>query len=313
MNLFLEFLDKIRKIGLEYYDKYYSVYPGVVEDTNDPEQRGRIKVSLPSIFGENEPLAQWAYPAGSDLAGKDTGGFFPPYKGEIVDVVFENGSINFPRYMGGFWAQGELPSAFRRGYGSDGPNVRGWVFKSGQKILVDETDGKLKISFLNGKSYMVIDDTAGKEGFYIQHASNAAIQINKDGNITAATPDGALLFMNNKKKEVTVKSPDGSFIKLDDKISLADSSGKQILSITDKAIEITASSQVVLTASTIVLGNHANLGVCIADNLELYLSTLTVPTVLGPSGPPIIQPAVYNASPVTSWKSTHVRVPLNVP
>jgi hypothetical protein len=146
INQFIEFLTNVKHLGLEFYGKYYSVYPGKVEDTNDPEQRGRIKISLPSILREGEVLENWCDPAGMPFAGAGVGQFMPPYVGEIVDVFFENGDINFPRYTGGYWAQGELPQDFISGYGDQGPQVRGWVFKSGQKILVDETQGSEKIT-----------------------------------------------------------------------------------------------------------------------------------------------------------------------
>ena len=133
MNILGEFIRNIREFGLEHFNRFYSVYPGVVLDINDPEKRGRIKVKVPQIYGD-KAIASWADPASKDLAGKGHGEFFPPYVGDYVHVAFEMGDIRFPIYYGGYYARSELPSDFTSGYG----NVRGWVFKSGQKILVDE-------------------------------------------------------------------------------------------------------------------------------------------------------------------------------
>jgi hypothetical protein len=237
MNLFLDFIDKIKKIGLEYFDRYYSVYPGIVMDNVDPEKRGRIRVSLPTIFGDGIPIVGWVNPSDSLLAGPATGVFFPPYKDQMVDIIFENGDINFPRYLGGFWAIGELPPEFS--YTAEGPMVRGFVFKSGQKILIDETTGALKISVINKDAKVVITED----------------------NIDIST-----------KTLVTVKA-----------------------------------DKVVCDAKDVVLGADA-LSVCIGEQIEAYLAQLTVPTVMGPSGPPIVPPATWNASPSKSFKSTHVKL-----
>lgn len=182
MNFFADFLDKLRKFGLEWYDRYYSIYPAIVEDVADPENRGRIKVSLPSLMN-GQALAQWVTPAHAGIAGKNTGSFFPPYKGDIVDVFFQNGDINFPRYTGGFWAKGELPAEFQAG-------SRGWVFKNGHKILIDEGGNKISIIHSGGSS--VVLDAAGvtvdSKGTVTVNAAGAAnVKAGGPANVEAAS------------------------------------------------------------------------------------------------------------------------------
>ncbi len=139
--MMLDFLEKLRRFGLEYFGRYYSIYDGLVTDVDDPEKRGRIRVQVPSILGEGEELAQWVLPYVRDLAGNKSGSFFPPDVGDLVKIGFDHGHIEYPYYVGGYWAQNELDSGFTEGY----PKVRGWTFKSGQKILVDGNTDKLKI------------------------------------------------------------------------------------------------------------------------------------------------------------------------
>lgn len=293
-----KFLHILKTIGLEWFQRYYAIYTGVVEDVEDPEQRGRIKVSVPSILGMNKPLAQWALPVGRDIAGDQTGSFFPPYVGDVVDVMFENGSINAPRYMGGFWGVDELPEDFLASY----PNVRGWVFKSTQKITVDETEGKLKISVVNGDTgaFIVLDDTDGKEGIYIQHKKGSLVQIDKDGSVVIASSEGNLFFQNNKDKETSIVAPDGTFMKLGKKgLLLSDSTGANFINVNDKTVEINA-KDLILTAQNIN-NNAANVGIgktaifsgVLGEPLITWLTAHSHPLVapiVGPAGPPVPPP-----------------------
>lgn len=325
MRFFFEFLDNLKQVGLEWYHKYYAVYPGVVVSTDDPEQRGRIQLSLPSILEEGEILENWAEPAGAALAGDQTGAFFPPYVDDIVDIIFENGNVNFPKYLpGGFWAEDELHPDFIAGYGADGPTVRGWIFKSGQKIIVDETTDKVKFQIVNGDTggIFTMDDTVGKESISFNHKTGSLLQLDKDGNMVFATPSGNLVYLNEKTGEMTIKSADGSIISLKDKITVSDASGKNLISITDSSVEVTSSSDVILTAKTVNLkAGTLSLGDGASDNAVLYsklaaiIDGLIVLTPLGPSSTPIppMTMAITENNPALSAKAKNVLLKGNLP
>lgn len=108
---FYEFFDETRDLGFEQsVRRFYSIYRGTVVSVEDPEQRGRIRVSCPLITEESE-LADWAMPL-SPFAGAGFGIFFPPYEGDQVRLMFEHGDPHHPFYMGGWWAfpnKSELP------------------------------------------------------------------------------------------------------------------------------------------------------------------------------------------------------------
>lgn len=314
MNFFIQFLETLKRVGLEYYGRYYSMYPGIVTDNKDPDMRGRIKIKLPSLLN-GETLVQWVDPMGANLAGKKTGTFFPPYVGDVVDVMFEHGDLDYPKYIGGFWAKLELPAEFKDGY----PNVKGWVFKSGQKILVSEVPGKTQISIMNGENgaLLVLDDTKGKEGVYITHAKGSQIVMQQNGSIVLATYDGGMLFINTEKKETTLKSADGTFFTVGKKMAFADSTGKQIISFTDKTIEITASSDVVLTAQNVnVNAGNINLGADADVHAAIYERVADIVdghmhgTVMGLTTAPI-PPNTFGITeniPFKSAKAKHVKV-----
>lgn len=319
MNLFHDFLQILKKFGLVYYHRYYSLYPGIVTDNKDPEKRGRIKVELPTILGKGRIHTAYAEPHAFRFTGNQHGEFFPPYVKDVVDIWFEEGDLNFPIYKGGSYAAKELPKDFQNSY----PNVKGWVFKSGQKIIVDETEKKLKLQFLNGPTggYLIFDDTSGKEGIFLSHKTGSQIQFSKEGNITAVTPSGNLLFINEDTGEVTIKSADGALVSLKDKITVSDASGKNLISITDSTVEVTSSGDVICTAQNINLkGGNVAIGSDASDNAVLYSKLASLfdqhmhPSAVGPTGPPM-PPNTFSISenaPPLSAKAGNVKLKGNI-
>jgi hypothetical protein len=83
---------------------------GVVSNTKDPENLGRVKVALPWLATDYE--SDWA-PVGQLFAGETAGSFFVPSPGDQVLVAFEFGDMRRPYVLG------SLPS-HRTGYGLDG-------------------------------------------------------------------------------------------------------------------------------------------------------------------------------------------------
>lgn len=200
MNQFMRFLQNLKNLGLEHYKRYYSKYPAIVVSVDDPDKRGRIKFQCPVIFGIDYTHEVWADPADNRLAGKNTGEFFPPYIGDWVNVMFEYGDTRNPIYSGGYHAKGELSSDFTGSY----PNVRGWTFKSGQKIIIDETTGKETITISNTDGSKIIIGEGNKTLAAI-HASGSNVTFDSDGNISAAHNSGTD-NVQIKKGEVDVNS-----------------------------------------------------------------------------------------------------------
>jgi len=70
---------------------YPGIYRGIVKDTNDPKNAGRVRLQVPQIFGEE--ITGWAWPI---LAG------YTPEPGKPCWVMFEGGDPNFPLWLGTF-------------------------------------------------------------------------------------------------------------------------------------------------------------------------------------------------------------------
>lgn len=160
-----DFVKNLMQAGLEFYGKYYSLYPGIVSDNADPQSQGRVRVSVPAL-GRDEPLIQWAYPV-APFAGKGYGFFFPPEVGDRVWVMFEGGNPDLPNYIGGWFGNpskgpstSEVPSeASPRG---GAPVIRELKTPSGHRLIFDDTSGAGSITIQSAKGSMIkIDDSDG--------------------------------------------------------------------------------------------------------------------------------------------------------
>lgn len=73
---------------------YFGIYRGVCVDCLDPEARGRMRVSVPSVRGDNDMV--WALPC----RALGTPGAAPASVGSAVWVMFEGGDANRPVVLG---------------------------------------------------------------------------------------------------------------------------------------------------------------------------------------------------------------------
>jgi uncharacterized protein involved in type VI secretion and phage assembly len=76
-------------------------YRGIVTDTLDPLGVCRIRVKVPSVYGDRE--SSWANPC-LPFADKDVAMKHVPPVGSFVWIEFENGDSNFPIWTGCFYS-----------------------------------------------------------------------------------------------------------------------------------------------------------------------------------------------------------------
>jgi uncharacterized protein involved in type VI secretion and phage assembly len=88
--------------------KYFGKYRGTVTNNVDPEQRGRVQVSVPDVSGDN--TATWALPC-VPYAGKGVGLFLIPPTDALVWVEYEQGDTDYPIWTGCFWGEGDAPAS----------------------------------------------------------------------------------------------------------------------------------------------------------------------------------------------------------
>jgi uncharacterized protein involved in type VI secretion and phage assembly len=140
--------------------KYWGKCRGMVVDRDDPEQLGRLRLSVPSVFGSAE--TGWASPA-SPYAGADVGFFFLPQVGDMVWVEFEEGELDHPIWSGGFWGrpgnQPEIPAEAKSSY----PDRAVIKTKAGNVIILSDASGSETITIrAKGGCEIALDPNANK-------------------------------------------------------------------------------------------------------------------------------------------------------
>lgn len=158
--------------------QYYGKYRGTVVNNIDPEQRGRLLVTVPDVLGVN--LSSWAMPC-LPLAGSNMGIYTVPPVNAGVWIEFEQGDPNYPVWVGCFWGTAaEVPALAR----SVPPTVPGITLQTATQ---------------NG---IVISDVPGPTGgIRIQIASGAAITIT-DAGIFLTNGKGAMISLNGKTVDI---------------------------------------------------------------------------------------------------------------
>jgi uncharacterized protein involved in type VI secretion and phage assembly len=150
----------------------------VVENSGDPENLGRINISLPVRAGSGDTF--WARVA-TPMAGNNRGIYFLPEKEDEVLVAFEEGNVEHPVVIGSLW-NGQDVSPETNGDGKnnvkviksrsghtltfidDAENHQGQVIlksNAGHSVTLDDTQGSEKLSIIDktGSNKVVFDST----------------------------------------------------------------------------------------------------------------------------------------------------------
>lgn len=136
---------------------------GIVVDNDDPKKMGRVRIRIPSIHGRKELVKKedlpWAYPC-FPVASYNSGMFILPEVGSRVWLLFEDGDLNKPVYIGGMYSKGAVSNSTNFRYtGDDEKDVRYPVWYKPYKP--DEAESiKDKVIYKSpmGASFVVKED-----------------------------------------------------------------------------------------------------------------------------------------------------------
>jgi len=149
--------------------RWYGVAPALVIDIKDPDNQGRVKVTLPwSIDAKGARYEGWARLA-TALAGNNRGTWLIPDVDDEVLVAFEQGDPRRPYVLGGLWNGRDAAPESMDGSGRNFKKVlrsRNGVRvtlddQDGQEQLVLETPGGQKITLKDGPGAVEIVDSNG--------------------------------------------------------------------------------------------------------------------------------------------------------
>lgn len=138
MNPFLRFKANLLRHGLEYFGLFYGFYEGQVYDNEDPENRGRIQVICPSVYGD-KPYKKWVMPMGM-FSGKGIGFYAIPQKNDPIWITCKRGDPEYPIWTYGWYPQKYSPEGVS-------PSKFMFITPSGYKLTFDEKDSKIELYF----------------------------------------------------------------------------------------------------------------------------------------------------------------------
>ena len=161
--------------------KFYGKYAGTVLQNIDPEQRGRLQVTVPDVLGVipsswAEPCTPLAGPTGTPM-----GAYFVPPIGAGVWVEFEQGDPDRPIWVG-----------CRFGSSADVPSLALAGLPVSPSIVLQTA----------GQNTFVISDLPGPSGgFMLKSASGAMITVNDTG-ITISNGQGAMITLTGNTVDI---------------------------------------------------------------------------------------------------------------
>jgi type VI secretion system (T6SS) baseplate-like injector VgrG len=172
-------------------DLYFGKYTGIVKDNRDADTLGRIQVSVPAIFPEDEQVqARAALPYGW---------FFVPENEAKVWVEFEGGDPGLPIWSGVQFVPGEWPDPAK----VDPPQKRVIVTAAGHVLAFHDKGGEEKVELKVGVHKHVItldqqgvrvEDGVGK-GTVTMDANGVKVETQQGAKVeltaTMTTVDGA--------------------------------------------------------------------------------------------------------------------------
>lgn len=132
-----------------------TIVAAVVDDLDDPEGLGRVRVRFPHL---DQEVSNWARVVSAG-AGHGRGAFFRPERGDEVVVAFEHDDPRRPYVLGGVWSLPDPPPQDKQAVDND---LRQIVTRSGHLVLFDDGKGVERIEIVaSGGNQKVVLDVAG--------------------------------------------------------------------------------------------------------------------------------------------------------
>ena len=183
-------------------DSFGGLWEGVVVDCKDPDRRGRVRVRIFDLHGEDDPVdvLPWAKPnfPGASTHREDvtrTGGFFHvPPNDSLVNIMFQHADPDKPVWIGGWYPHD--------------PAIRGREFYTSKQLE--------RFALYNKEGVPSCPTWATVRGFRIELDDDV-------GEIRVTTPAGHKFTMSdvegerNKTADGTMPNEHGDCIKLEDR------------------------------------------------------------------------------------------------
>ena len=262
--------DVVRQIARQMQQRYYGKYRGFVTDNQDPEKRGRLKLSVPSVLGEQN--TGWALPS-LPFGGKTNQGLFMiPEVDAQVWVEFEEGNVDKPIWVGVFWQQE-----------SDTP----------EEAALDEPTTRI-IRTPSGH-VLQFDDADGEEQFRLAHPAGTEMTIDSEGTVVIEDAGGNTLTLDAENSQIVLQDSNGNTMTMDSSGTLVEDSNGNKVEMAAAGITIQGTTVKIIGNTVDVAGEGGEPLIKGQTFLAMFNSHVHNCTAPGaPSGPPIppLTPAV---------------------
>jgi len=166
--------------------RWYGVYPALVTDIKDPDNQGRVKVSLPwSPDTGSAKYEAWARLA-TMMGGNNRGSWFVPDNNDEVLVAFEGGDPRRPYVIGGLWNGTDRAPESMDGSGNNYKKVL--RSRNGVKVTLDDQDGQEKF----------IAETPGGQKVTLKDGPGAVEIVDSNGNSVKLESSGVTITASAK-------------------------------------------------------------------------------------------------------------------
>jgi uncharacterized protein involved in type VI secretion and phage assembly len=166
--------------------RWYGVYPALVTDIKDPDNQGRVKVSLPwSPDTSSAKYEAWARLA-TMMGGNNRGSWFVPDANDEVLVAFEGGDTRRPYVIGGLWNGTDKSPESMDGSGNNYKKVL--RSRNGVKVTLDDQDGQEKF----------IAETPGGQKVTLKDGPGAVEIVDSNGNSVKLETSGVTVTASAK-------------------------------------------------------------------------------------------------------------------
>lgn len=266
--------------------QYLGKYRGLVIANNDPQQLGRLRVWVPSLFptddgsvpGEDDPtVTDWAWPCLPFGGHPDQGMFFVPEVSSKVWVEYEEGNLDSPIWVGVFWsAPGgatEIPT---------------------EAQAMENNEPKRRVIRTSSGHVLEFCDIDGKESITLRHKDGAMLLLDEHGSVTVGNKQGTFLYLNAQDTEFSFADKNGNNVRLgDSNVTLTNADGT-VVDIAGPVVQIVAKN-VMLRSDTVQLGEGAMEPAILGRAFAAIFDAHVHPTAMGPSGPPLPVPMPLSA------------------
>jgi uncharacterized protein involved in type VI secretion and phage assembly len=243
-DVLVRLLDKVEH-------RFFGKYTAFVKDNADPENRGRLRLNIPSVLGP-DVISGWALPCAPYGGAQGQGFFFIPDQDAGVWVEFEAGNPDYPIWVGTFWSKPGGTTEVPPPADNQSPPTSKIIATQKHTIELADEDGSEAITITDSTNNNVV--TLDSNGITIQ---------DQNGNVITLSSSGT-----------DIKDGNGNELTLD-------SSGTTIKS---SAIKIGSDSAI----QPLVLGTMLSTQL---TSLMLWLSTHMHTGNLGaPTSPPLVPP-----------------------